>query len=114
MTWQYPIERFNQIIYNQIFPTIPKIHDEHLAYSGENGQEFYFPSAQYKLSQAKWEQNMGSSERKMVIILGQSGFGRIKTEDSIGVKRFSQMGSYAYISASAIDHCDKEVDSDER
>ncbi|CAG8472853.1 7004_t:CDS:2 [Scutellospora calospora] len=56
-------------IYNQIFPTIPpKIHDEHLAYTGENSQDFYFPSTQYNLTQ---EQNMGSLGLWIVIILGQ-------------------------------------------
>ncbi|CAG8835636.1 20388_t:CDS:10, partial [Gigaspora margarita] len=156
MTWQYPIERFNQAIYEQIFPKIPpKIHDEHLAYTG-NGQDFYFPSTQHRLTEsllAKQEQNMGDSELKMVIILGQSGFVGTKIEvdiyanypkrpsvfkiqdfyaiveyyllyefeeskvmlayiqwtsfveeDNVGVKKFNILGSYAFISASTIDH----------
>ncbi|CAG8848867.1 2586_t:CDS:1, partial [Racocetra persica] len=43
--------KFNQMIYNQNFPKIlPKIHDEHLAYT-RNGQDFYFPSTQHSLTQ---------------------------------------------------------------
>ncbi|CAG8498688.1 17519_t:CDS:2, partial [Cetraspora pellucida] len=30
-----------------------KIHDEHLAYTRESGQDFYFPSTNYKLSQSE-------------------------------------------------------------
>ncbi|CAG8570794.1 871_t:CDS:2 [Cetraspora pellucida] len=46
--------KFNQVIYNQIFFLSPsKIYNEHLAYTEESDQDFYFPSTNYKLSQSE-------------------------------------------------------------
>ncbi|CAG8490345.1 27706_t:CDS:2 [Dentiscutata erythropus] len=178
--------KFNQMIYNQIFPKIPpKVHEEHLAYTGEYGQDFYFPSAQYKLTQSELIKikhhfsTIYDVSGLQLMSFSQTGtkYGRLRTkdevdiyanypkrpsvfklqnfyalveyyltyefegskvmlayiqwtssveEDSIGIKKFSRMGSYAFINASAIDNCvgfieidklfyivDKEVDSDE-
>ncbi|CAG8682000.1 13315_t:CDS:1 [Dentiscutata erythropus] len=189
----------------------PKIHDEHLAYTGENGQDFYFPSANYKLSQSELRKikqhfsTISDVSGLQLISFSHEGikYGRLRTkdghyigskwirrnedwsrinytvmvkievdiyanypkrpsvfevqdfyaiveyyltyefeeskamlayiqwtspveEDNIGLKSFKQLGAYAFIDASAIDHCvgfieienlfyivDKEVDNEQ-
>ncbi len=46
--------KFKQLIYNQIFPLVLiKKYAKHLAYTGENDQDFYFPSTQHNLTQSE-------------------------------------------------------------
>ena len=82
--------RFNQTIYNQIFPPAPiKNHDEHLAYSGENNQDFYFPSIQHNLTLSelrKIKQHFSTItdvSDQQLISFSQTGtkYGRLRTKD---------------------------------
>ncbi|CAG8736279.1 2411_t:CDS:2 [Dentiscutata erythropus] len=170
------------------FPS--KIHDEHLAYTRESGQDFYFPSTNYKLSQSELRKikqhfsTISDVSGLQLISFSHEGtkYGRLRTkdghyigskwihrnedwsrinytvmvkievdiyanypnrplskamlayiqwtspieEDDVGVKMFKRLGAYAFINASAIDHCigfieignlfyivDKEVDNEQ-
>ncbi|CAG8453337.1 19248_t:CDS:10 [Gigaspora rosea] len=173
MTWQYPIERFNQAIYEQIFPKIPpKIHDEHLAYTGNN----HFLSTQHRLTESelrkikhhfsttsdvsglqlrtknghyigskwiRWNKDWSRINYTVLVKIEvdiyanypsrpsvlkiQNFYTFVKyyllykfeeskvmlayiqwtssiEENNVGVKKYNRLGSYAFISASAIDH----------
>ncbi|CAG8578472.1 18923_t:CDS:2 [Dentiscutata erythropus] len=79
-----------QSIYNQIFsPIPPKIHEEHLVYTGEDGQDFYFSSTQYKLSQAELKKikhhfsTISDVSGLQLLSFNQIGtkYGRLRTKD---------------------------------
>ncbi|CAG8811041.1 22807_t:CDS:2, partial [Racocetra persica] len=96
-----------------------------------NGQDFYFPSANYKLSQSElrkikqhfstisdvlglqlmsfshegtkygWLRTKDGSKAMLAYIQWTSSF----EKDNVGLKSFRRLGAYAFIDTSAIDHC---------